>query len=165
MDDKPEFLHNTENGGIFKVPDDYEYTTNEIMNDKIRQGANKNKKYELYHGSPYDFNEFDDTKIGSNSMGGLTYGKGHYFTKEKTGIYGKYNYKVDVNLKKPFVVEEYDWSKELGKLGYKWNQGIDPSDFLSSKGYDATIIKNGTDTSEIIIYSNKDNKIKIVSKE
>lgn len=41
MKGKPEFLHNTENGGVFKVPNDYVFTTNDYMNNKIKVMAKK----------------------------------------------------------------------------------------------------------------------------
>ena len=56
MDNKPEFLHNTETGGIFKVPDDYNYTTNDYMNNKLR-GEYYNKNDDNYNITDYDNNE------------------------------------------------------------------------------------------------------------
>ncbi len=145
--------------------------TNDYMNEKIRDSVIRIKQkddgqiYEFYHGSPYDFNEFDDEWIGKNSLGGLAYGNGHYFTFENTNnIYGKYTYKVRVKLKKPFIVQERQFDNELINLGYKWNQGIDKSDFLASKGYDSTILKNDDKITEVIIYSNEDKKIEILNR-
>ena len=145
------------NGGLFNI--------NDYMNNKIRKESKKTKDMVLYHGSSFDFNEFDDDKIGTNSLGGLAYGKGHYFTDEKIDIYGKNKYQVKVSIKKPFEVQEREWGDKLSQMGYKWGVGIDQSEFLASKGYDATIIKNGDKKTEIIVYTNKDKKIKIIKKE
>ena len=143
-------------GGLFNL--------NEYMNSKI--GGNGKETFELFHGSSADFNEFDDKYIGANSRGGLTYGKGHYFLNEQTGIYGEMGYRVRVSLTKPFIVQEREWSKALEKIGYNWydSKRLDPSDFLSKNGYDGTIIKNDEIISEAIIYTNKDKKIKIIEK-
>lgn len=139
--------------------------TNEYMNNKIRR---KGQKYTLYHSSTSDFNEFDDEYIGKNSLGGLAYGKGHYFLPLEAYVYGREQYKVEVELKKPFIVSEWDWSKALEEEGYNWYSAdrLDPSDFLKSKGYDGTVIMQGNsnDISEVIIYTNEDKKIKIVKK-
>lgn len=130
--------------------------------DKIEEG----QKYELYHGSKNIFNEFDDKYIGKRSIGGLTYGKGHYFLSEPSDVYGEYGYKTEVTVKNPFIVQEQKWSSELRKMGYDWFDAnrLDQSDFLAKKGYDATIIKNGDRIAEFIVYTNKDKKIKIKKK-
>lgn len=145
---------------------------NDYMNDKIRSKSKKAKTYELYHGANSDFEKFDDKYIGSKSMGGLSYGKGHYFMTDKddkfggTSIYGRNTYKVKVALKNPFVIQENEWGKKLDEMGYNWNlkTEYDPSDFLKDKGYDSTIIKNGNNISEIIVYTNNDGKIQIIDK-
>ena len=47
-DKKPEFLHNTKTGGIFKVPKDY--NINEYMNNFIRINAKEKAKVQKYVG-------------------------------------------------------------------------------------------------------------------
>lgn len=145
---------------------------NDYMNNKIRNKIKKPKTYELYHGANSDFEKFDDKYIGSNSMGGLSYGKGHYFMVNKddkfggTSIHGKNTYKVKVALKNPFVIQENEWGKKLDEMGYNWNlkSTYDPSDFLNDHGYDSTIVKNGNKISEVIVFTNKDGKIQIIDK-
>lgn len=155
-------------GGLFNINETYQKKndTNQYMNDKIRNQAQKTKTYELYHGTKFDFNEFDDQYIGKRSLGGLTYGKGHYFLSEKSDTYGQQGYRVKVTLKNPYIVQERKWSSELTKMGYDWFDfnRPDPSDLLASKGYDATIIMNDDKIAEVIVYSNKDKKIKIQEK-
>ena len=161
-------------------------TTNDYMNKVIRQRDSnlgydnvifrwkdgriipiKTKEYTFYHSSSSDFDNFDDQYIGKCSRGGLAYGKGHYFLDTEGDLYGRHGYKVKVSLKNPFIVQESKWSATLEKMGYDWwdFQRPDPSDFLASKGYDATILKNEEgNTVEAIIYTNKDKKIKIIEK-
>ena len=145
-------------GGLFNV--------NDYMNKKIRERKEKPQTFDLFHGTAEQFNEFDDQYIGKNSRGGLTYGKGHYFMDEQSDIYGKEGYKVQITSKKPFIVQHNKWSAELERMGYDWfdSSRLDPSDFLASKGYDATIIKNGDRIAEAIVYTNKDKKIKITKR-
>lgn len=142
-------------------------TTNQYMNRKIKEAREEGKEYELYHGSNADFNEFDDNYIGTASLGGLTYGKGHYFFIDDKYIYTKKKYKIKAKLNKPFIAQETQWANELRTVGYNLNDRsiLDPSDYLSQLGYDSTIIKNDDKIAEIIIFTNKDKKIKIISKE
>ena len=144
--------------------------TNKYMNEKIRNNSikvkTKEQTYELYHGSKDVFDNFDDQYIGKRSLGGLTYGKGHYFLGEKQDTYGQEGYKVKVTLQNPFIIQERKWSTELQNMGYDWwdFNRPDPSDFLASKGYDGTIIMNEDRLAEAIIYTNNDGKIKIIDK-
>lgn len=156
--------------------------TNDYMNNIIRNRNNGSeeiiiryvngikrpiriKNYELYHSSPYNFEDFDDKYIGINSLGGHAFGRGHYFTADKNNVFGSNIYKVNVKLRRPFISQEREFDNNLINMGYSWNLGIDKSDFLASKGYDSTIIKNGNIISEVVIYTNDDKKIKIIEKE
>lgn len=169
-------------GGWFNINEiKNKQTTNEYMNNKIRQSKNiitftdeekkfaekyKNKEVDLYHGTYLYFNKFDDDYIGSSSLGGLSYGKGHYFLANEKDVYSKISYHVKTTMKNPFVCEANNWSPYLEKMGYKWGFEDNRSDFLKSKGYDSTIIIANGKVEEIVIYTNNDNKIKIIgSKE
>lgn len=164
-------------GGLFNINEvkNKKVDTNEYMNKLIRNSASKKSEnksnskeqfYELYHGSKNTFDNFDDKHIGERSLGGLTYGKGHYFLSEKSDVYGQEGYKVKVKLQNPYIVQERKWSIELERMGYDWFDfnRPDPSDFLASKGYDATIIKNEDRIAEVIVYTNNDKKIQITDK-
>ena len=141
-------------GGLFNV--------NDYMNQKIRK---QNHIYNLSHGSNNDFEEFDDKYIGSNSLGGLAFGKGHYFTDLNSSSFGRFNYEVSINVKNPFIVkDEYSFDNKLKEIGYPGKQHVDPSNFLALKGYDCTVIKNGDRVSDFVVYTNEDKKIKITKK-
>ena len=67
----------------------------EIINSTIEEFMNENNKQIFYHGSPYKFNKFTTSKIGSGS-GRQMDGWGIYLTNSKNvaKIYGKYIYEI-----------------------------------------------------------------------
>jgi len=73
---------------------------NNVINDEVQ----------AWHGSQYDFDKFDASKIGSGD-GGDVYGWGIYFTNsEEIGRhYGKDGYTYLVTLHKGKTPDQYDW--------------------------------------------------------
>lgn len=140
------------------------------MDAFIRQkGKNKlphAEKYNeiAYHSSNADFNEFDTNKIGTG-QGENTQANGINLASVKEaveGIYGNNLYKVQVDLKNAYSVEDKKMLSTFEKdFGYKTD--LDSiSNELKKKGYDGIVQKvNGNK-----LYTIFDSKnVKIISKK
>ena len=101
------------------------FLTNDYMNNKIRNEANKKKNQEeeivtLYHGSPYDFEKFDIEKSRYNRAY-LNRDEGHYFTDDEEIArenYGENGYVYEVNVPKSKVKKSGTY---LGQGDYEDN--------------------------------------------
>ena len=64
-------------------------------------------KETVYHGTDFDFDEFDPTAIGSTTDPGM-WGSGFYFAPDRrmSEVYGKNIMKVKLNLKNPYIVRQ-----------------------------------------------------------
>ena len=152
------------NGRIIPIKVDEEQTTNDYMNDKIRNKSDKEKIY--YHTSNSDFTEFDNEAPRRAILGGQ-YGYGHYFFDDKEisdgyGAYSKYQYQVKLNVNKWFKSSEKNFDKEVRDMGYNWEQD-DIANFLQAKGYEGSKIEhtkpNGEKWYEYVVYDSKNTKI------
>ena len=67
-----------------------------------------------YHGTNAIFSEFD-SGFCSKASGCEQYGSGFYFTnnEETAQLYGKYIYEAELNIKKPYVLENGDTTSDI----------------------------------------------------
>lgn len=142
---------------------------NDYMNNKIREKATKKELPNstqhsdiAYHASNADFNEFDTTKIGTG-QGENTQGNGINLASNDTvhGVYGNILYKVKVNLKNAYTVENKKLLSTFeNDFGYKTDLD-NVSNELRKMGYDGIVQKvNGNK-----LYTVFDSKnVKIIEK-
>jgi hypothetical protein len=96
----------------------------------------------VYHGTNREFNQFEPSKIGSETDDGFA-GKGFYFTSDKSGAsaYGKRLVSAFLNIKNPYnfgANENFDATVESrgGPEGF--------SNWLRSNGYDGSTLWSQT---------------------
>lgn len=84
----------------------------ELKESKVRN--EKGELIELYHGTNAEFDKFDKSKIGSITDDGL-WGRGFYFSNKNGNTYGNIIKKVYLDLKNPFVINDYKTSQEMAE--------------------------------------------------
>lgn len=74
------------------------------------------KVIRAYHGSPYDFNRFDASKIGTGE--GTAQGIGHYFSSDQSVplLYGKHRLEVDIDLPEQSLARWYEPVRDQGDM-------------------------------------------------
>lgn len=115
-----------------------------------------------YHASNADFERFDIKKIGTG-QGENTQGNGINLASDETvkGVYGNILYKVQVNLKKGYTVENKKILSTFEKdFGYKVTMD-NVSTELKKKGYDG-IVQNVNGNKLYTVFDDK--KVKIIKK-
>jgi hypothetical protein len=132
-------------------------------NDKLPH----NQSYEdvAYHASDADFNEFDISKIGTG-QGENTQGNGINLASDDSvqGVYGKILYKVEVNLKNAYTVENKKLLSTFEKdFGYKTDMD-NISDELKKKGYDGIVQKIPFNNNKLYTVFDSKN-VKIIKKK
>ena len=117
----------------------------------------------LYHGSHWDFDEFDENKIGRTTDAGW-YSKGFYFTNtpEQASYYGNYVYKCNITLNNPLYTKasnKYNFRKELNLSDDTTPEEITKS--LIAKGFDGVVVLNpiSNNISECVVYNTESIKI------
>lgn len=102
------------------------------MNTTIRI---KDKKLVVWHGSPYDHNKFDMSKIGTGE-GNLSYGFGHYFASNKKiaeyyrETIGSLQVNTQEEIEKAFGNSRYFTTKERAEI-YRSAIGDEPIDVVA----------------------------------
>ena len=136
----------------------------EGMHEDLRDETGK--PLDLWHGTPHQFDAFDDRKVGENTDMGF-YGRGHYLTPDQD-LAGEYAGPEDEGhimgplhaaLKNPFVWDmsnedrAYRTKKDLETMGIRREGKLDPWDNLRSheidtfmqhmqkRGHDGVIVK------------------------
>lgn len=93
------------NGRIVPIKVNKDKTTNQYMNDKIRNKKENDEEVTLYHGSPYKFDKFDLEKARQNQQY-VNIDQGHYFTDDEEiarEMYGQDGYVYEVRVPKGMV--------------------------------------------------------------
>ena len=112
------------------------------MRFKLVETLTESKIYQVYHGSPYKFDEFSLKNFGTHDAG--QWGKGVYFTDKeevaKNYAEDKYIYTANIIFDNPLIVDASNpgWVADL----IMDNGSEKATAILKSKGYDGIIVKN-----------------------
>lgn len=113
LDELTQLQKNTSTSSAEKIPD-----VLKVVPDTTDVDTNiKGTEYEVYHGSPVQFDgDFDFSKSGSNE--GTTHGDGVYFTKlkETAKTYGPNLIKANVTLKNPYEVGKSNLKDRIDEI-------------------------------------------------